>query len=89
MGKSSSKPEAKQVSDTGTTDRSRATECENGTEYSTPANSHTDPSHTSQIKVRVKSSKPTLSTQGKRTSFYETVDANEVLPYLIIGKIKY
>ena len=28
-----------------------------------------------------------LSAIGKKTSFYETVDANEVLPYLIIGKI--
>ena len=28
--------------------------------------------------------KPTLG--HRRTSFYETVDANEVLPYLIIGK---
>ena len=85
MGNSSSKAVAKKVSDTATTDG--ATECENGTEHSTPANSHSDPSHTSQIKVRVRSSKAGLSTQGKRTSFYETIDANEVLPYLIIGKI--
>ena len=27
-----------------------------------------------------------LSAIGKRASFYEMVDANEVLPYLIIGK---
>ena len=27
-----------------------------------------------------------LSSRGKRTSFYEMVDANEVLPYLIVGK---
>ena len=29
-----------------------------------------------------------LSDIGKRTSFYEMVDANEVLPYLIVGKYK-
>lgn len=83
MGKSSSKLEAKEESDIG------VTECENGIKHSTLA---TDSSHqqsdTSQTKVQVRRSKPSLSTQGKRSSFYETVDANEVLPYLIIGKIR-
>ena len=27
-----------------------------------------------------------LSAIGRRTSFYEMIDANEVLPYLIVGK---
>lgn len=88
MGKSSSKLETKEESDTATTDR--VTECENGTEQSTPANNDADPhqeSDTSQVKVQVRQPKPKLSAQGKRTSFYETIDANEVLPYLIIGKI--
>jgi hypothetical protein len=90
MGKSSSKFEAKKESDTDTTQTERVTECENGTKHPTLA---TDSSHqlsdTSQIKVQVRPPKPSLSTQRKRSSFYETVDANEVLPYLIIGKINY
>ena len=87
MGKSSSKLEVKEESDTATT--RGVTECENGTKHSTLA---TDPSHQqsdiSQIKVQARRPKPSLSTQGRRSSFYETVDANEVLPYLIIGKIR-
>ena len=92
MGKSSSKFEAKKESDTATTNRNSDTECDNGTKQSIPANGHADSSHqqsdTSQINVQVRPPKPNLSAQGKRTSFYETVDANEVLPYLIIGKIR-
>ena len=47
----------------------------------------TSESSNEQSVTPTKRDKPsTLSAIGKRISFYETVDANEILPYLMVGK---
>ena len=90
MGQSTSKPAANKDTATtnGATNRSTNVEGENGKEHSTPAVGHTDDASHEQPNTSIREHvRPSLSARGKRTSFYETVDASEILPYVIVGKI--
>lgn len=82
MGKSTSKPSIGSETVQADVDQQG---CSTGTHttYATHELGHDQSSTTTKKDVTAKTSR--LSAIGKRTSFYETVDADEVLPYLLVG----